>query len=66
MELATCNSVAKTPWNKAKIVGQTPFKLKEIWAIRVRLQLADYYAAVPSGLSRSSRCRFLPSDYAIR
>lgn len=29
------------PWNKGKIVGQkAPFKLKEIWAIRVRLQLA--------------------------
>lgn len=29
-----------TPWNKGKIVGQkAPFKLKDIWAIRVRLQL---------------------------
>lgn len=29
------------PWNKGKIVGQkAPFKLKEIWAIRIRLQLA--------------------------
>ena len=28
------------PWNKGKLVGQkSPFKLKEIWAIRVRLQL---------------------------
>ena len=28
------------PWNKGKLVGQkTPFKLKEIWAIRIRLQL---------------------------
>ena len=28
------------PWNKGKPVGQkAPFKLKEIWAIRVRLQL---------------------------
>jgi integrase len=41
MELANCNSAARAPWNKGKIVGQkTPFKLKEIWAIRVRLQLA--------------------------
>jgi len=31
-----------TPWNKGKLVGQKlPLKLKEIWAIRVRLQLAD-------------------------
>jgi integrase len=31
---------AKTSWNKGKIVGQkAPLKLKDIWAIRVRLQL---------------------------
>ena len=30
----------RTPWNKGKIVGQkAPFRLKDIWAIRVRLQL---------------------------
>lgn len=30
----------KTPWNKGKIVGQkAPLKLKDIWAIRIRLQL---------------------------
>ncbi|VDY06635.1 MULTISPECIES: tyrosine-type recombinase/integrase [unclassified Thiomonas] len=29
-----------TPWNKGKVVGQkAPLKLKDIWAIRVRLQL---------------------------
>ena len=29
------------PWNKGKLVGQKrPLKLKEIWAIRTRLQLA--------------------------
>ena len=33
---ATC----QVPWNKGKIVGQkAPFKLKDIWALRVRLQL---------------------------
>ena len=32
--------VAPTPWNKGKLVGQkAPLKLKEIWAIRVRLQV---------------------------
>src|SRR4030088_808264 len=32
---------AREPWNKGKLVGQkTPFKLKEIWAIRIRLQIA--------------------------
>ncbi len=28
------------PWNKGKIIGQkAPFKLKDIWALRVRLQM---------------------------
>jgi integrase len=32
----------RDPWNKGKLVGQkAPLKLKEIWAIRVRLQLAE-------------------------
>ena len=30
------------PWNEGKLTGQkTPLKLKDIWAIRVRLQLTD-------------------------
>jgi len=29
------------PWNKGKLIGQKlPLKLKEIWAIRIRLQMA--------------------------
>lgn len=37
---STSNLKTSAPWNKGKIVGQkTPFKLKEIWAIRIRLQL---------------------------
>jgi integrase len=37
---------AQTPhqaaWNKGKLVGEkTPLKLKEIWAIRIRLQLTE-------------------------
>lgn len=36
---STCR---REPWNKGKLVGQkTPFRLREIWAIRVRLQLQD-------------------------
>ena len=28
------------PWNKGKLISQkTPLKLKDIWAIRIRLQL---------------------------
>ncbi len=29
---------SQTPWNKGKIVGQkAPLKLKDVWAIRIRL-----------------------------
>ena len=36
----TSSQLRPEPWNKGKLVGQkAPFKLKEIWAIRVRLQL---------------------------
>ena len=41
MESATTQSVTHGPWNKGKLVGQkAPLRLKDIWAIRVRLQLA--------------------------
>ncbi|WP_431122101.1 site-specific integrase [Variovorax paradoxus] len=34
-------SAPRPPWNKDKLVGQKrPFKLREIWAIRTRLQLS--------------------------
>jgi hypothetical protein len=32
--------VRRGPWNKGKLVGQkAPFKVKDIWPIRVRLQI---------------------------
>jgi integrase len=32
----------REPWNKGKLVGQkAPLKLKDIWAIRVRLEMFD-------------------------
>jgi site-specific recombinase XerC len=42
--METINSAIsiRVPWNKGKLVGQkAPFKLKEIWAIRIRLQIAN-------------------------
>ncbi len=37
--IATCR---RQPWNKGKLVGQkTPLRLRDIWAIRVRLQIAE-------------------------
>ena len=33
---------SRQPWNKGKLVGQkTPLRLRDIWAIRVRLQIAE-------------------------
>ena len=38
--MATKGRHHRVPWNKGKVVGQkAPLKLREIWAIRVRLQL---------------------------
>ncbi len=40
LQLIKCNP-DQIPWNKGKLVGQKlPLKLQEIWAIRIRLQLA--------------------------
>jgi integrase len=37
-----CTTTIREPWHKGKLVGQkAPLKLKEIWPIRVRLQLAN-------------------------
>jgi integrase len=38
----TSNLHHHEPWNKGKLIGQkSPLKLKEIWAIRVRLELSQ-------------------------
>jgi integrase len=40
MDSSTKTIGCVTPWNKGKLLGQKPpLKLKEIWAIRIRLQL---------------------------
>jgi hypothetical protein len=37
---SNANAVHREPWNEGKIVGQkAPFKLKDIWALRVCLQM---------------------------
>jgi len=36
---ATRGKLRQEPWNKGKIIGQkAPLKLKDIWALRLRLQ----------------------------
>jgi len=40
MDTTTVTRTQREPWNKGKLVGQkAPFKLKDIWALRVRLQM---------------------------
>src|SRR5256714_14768551 len=40
MDASTKTTGRVTPWNKGKLLGQKPpLKLKEIWAIRIRLQI---------------------------
>ena len=58
------------PWNKGKLVAQKlPLKLKEIWAIRVRLQLAEnsrdlalFNLAIDSKLRGSDLVKIRVSD----
>jgi hypothetical protein len=36
------NAIGHIPWNKGRLVGQKhPLKLADIWAIRIRLQVAS-------------------------
>jgi hypothetical protein len=40
MDTAATTKKCASPWNKGKLLGQKPpLKLKEIWDIRIRLQL---------------------------
>ena len=42
MYLLTYDNRHYIPWNKGKLIGQKPpLKLKEIWAIRIRLELSN-------------------------
>ncbi|UCB53800.1 MAG: tyrosine-type recombinase/integrase [Thiotrichales bacterium] len=61
-----------TPWNKGKIIGQkAPLKLREIWAIRIRLQmdnrlrdLALFNLAIDSKLRGCDLVKLRLSDIA--
>ena len=42
MEQSATAGQRHEPWNKGKLVGQkSPLKLKDIWAVRIRLQIAN-------------------------
>ena len=63
---------AHEPWNRGKTIGQKrPLKPKEIWAIRIRLQLADrlrdlalFNLAIDSKLRSCDLVRLRVSDVA--
>lgn len=65
-------SAKPAPWNKGKMTGQeAPLKLREIWAIRVRLQLGDkkrdlalFNLAIDSKLRACDLIRLRVSDIA--
>ena len=73
MELNRLNTDSqRTPWNKGRIIGQkAPLKLKEIWAIRFRLQdserlreLALFNLAIDSKLRGCDLVRLKVNDVA--
>lgn len=43
MNNITDTTTPHVPWNKGKLIGQkSPFKRQQVWAIRIRLELADH------------------------
>jgi hypothetical protein len=67
---------SREPWNKGKIVGQkAPFRVKDIWALRVRLQMESLVRELAlfnlgmtasCGAATSSALRFGTSATAIK
>jgi site-specific recombinase XerD len=72
MEIRPESTQRHAPWNKGKVIGQkTPLKLKEIWAIRFRLQeshrlreLALFNLAIDSKLRGCDLVRLKINDIA--
>ncbi len=55
MEQTTDFTARREPWNKGKLVGQkAPLRLKDIWAIRVRLQLVERTRGLANSLCSTS------------
>jgi hypothetical protein len=68
MYVAPSSDIAGTeriPWNRGKLIGpKPPLKLREIWAIRIRVQfarrardLALFNLAIDSKLKQAQRMR---------
>ena len=40
-DASTSTTAPRTPWNKGRLIGQKPpRKLREVWSVRTRLQMA--------------------------
>lgn len=73
MEAIDVGSARRVPWNKGKLTGQKPpLKLREIWAIRTRLQLAGktrdlalFNLAIDSKLRACGLTRLRVSDICL-
>jgi integrase len=73
MESIDVGLARRVPWNKGKLTGQKPpLKLREIWAIRIRLQLAAktrelamFNLAIDSKLRACDLTRLRVSDICL-
>jgi len=60
--------ISKAPWNKGKLVGQKlPLKLEQIWAIRIRLEIAKNIRelAIDCKLRSCDMAKLLVRDVSI-
>jgi hypothetical protein len=72
-EISAPVGLAKTPWNKGPLIGQKrPLKPKEVWTIRVRLQLekrgrdlALFNLAIDSKLRGCDLMRLRVNDVSV-
>jgi len=59
---ASASSAPREPWNKGKIVGQkAPFKVRDIWALRVRLQMENRRASLRFSISHRQQAAWMRS-----
>ena len=51
------------PWNKGKLVGQkTPLKRRDIWALRVRLEMIPNHERALAMFNLAFDCKLRASD----
>ena len=59
---SVANVAHHEPWNKGKVVGKkAPFKLKDIWALRVRLQMESRVRLLSSTWESTASCAVVTS-----